>query len=65
MALPDVRREWPIPLSSFLSLEVRLAALTGLRVDLVTVPALKPYIGQRIRAEANLLRQRRATIAIF
>lgn len=45
----------PVPLSSFLALEKRLAALTGLRVDLVSAPALKPYIGERVRAEAVLL----------
>ena len=45
----------PDPLSSFLALEERLAAITGLRVDLVSVAALKPYIGQRVRAEAVAL----------
>ena len=42
----------PVGLSSFLALEARLAAITGLRVDLVSAAALKPYIGGRIRAEA-------------
>jgi predicted nucleotidyltransferase len=42
----------PIPLSSFLALEERLAAITGLRVDLVSAASLKPYIGERIRTEA-------------
>lgn len=44
--------ERPIPLSSFLALEQKLANLTGLRVDLVSEATLKPYIGARIRAEA-------------
>jgi predicted nucleotidyltransferase len=42
----------PVPLSSFLALEERLAATTGLRVDLVSAAALKPYMGKHIRAEA-------------
>ena len=42
----------PVGLSSFLALEARLAAITGLHVDLVSAAALKPYIGGRIRAEA-------------
>jgi predicted nucleotidyltransferase len=45
----------PVPLSSFLALEDRLAAITGLRIDLVSAAALKPYIGERIRAEAVAL----------
>ena len=45
----------PVPLSSFLALEERLAALTGLRIDLVSAAALKPYIGERIRTEAVVL----------
>ncbi|HME26613.1 MAG TPA: nucleotidyltransferase family protein [Acetobacteraceae bacterium] len=42
----------PVPLSSFLALEERLAAITGLPVDLVSEAALKPYMGEHIRAEA-------------
>ncbi len=42
----------PIALSSFLALEERLAEITGLRVDLVSAAALKPYIGAHVRAEA-------------
>ncbi len=42
----------PIPLSSFLALEDRLSELTGLKVDLVSAPALKRSIGERVRAEA-------------
>ena len=45
----------PVALSSFLALEARLAAITGLRVDLVSAAALKPYIGERVRAEAVAL----------
>jgi predicted nucleotidyltransferase len=45
----------PIALSSFLALEERLATLTGLRVDLVSAAALKPHIGERVRAEAVAL----------
>lgn len=44
--------ERPIPLSSFLALEQKLSAITGLRVDLVSVAALKPYIGESVRVEA-------------
>jgi predicted nucleotidyltransferase len=47
--------ERPIPLSSFLALEERLATITGLTVDLVSAAALKPYIGARVRAEAVAL----------
>ena len=42
----------PVPLSSFLALEERLAAITGLPIDLVSEAALKPYMGKQIRAEA-------------
>jgi predicted nucleotidyltransferase len=42
----------PVPLSSFLALEQRLAEITGLGVDLVSDAALKPYMGKRIRTEA-------------
>jgi uncharacterized protein len=42
----------PIDLFAFLELEDELARLTGRRIDLVTRAALKPYIGQRILAEA-------------
>ncbi len=45
----------PIPLSSFLGLEERLGAITGFRVDLISAAALKPYIGERVRAEAIAL----------
>ncbi len=42
----------PVPLSAFLALEQKLSAITGLRVDLVSAASLKPYIGERVRAEA-------------
>jgi predicted nucleotidyltransferase len=42
----------PVALSSFLALEARLGAITGLSVDLVSTAALKPYMGERVRAEA-------------
>lgn len=45
----------PVSLSSFLALEAKLAAMTGLRIDLVSAPALKPYMGERVRAEAVAL----------
>jgi predicted nucleotidyltransferase len=45
----------PVSLSSFLALEERLAAITGCRIDLVSAAALKPYIGERVRAEAVAL----------
>jgi uncharacterized protein len=45
----------PVALSSFLELETKLGAITGLRVDLVSAAALKPYIGERVRAEAIAL----------
>ena len=41
----------PVALSSFLALEEKLATITGLRIDLVSAAALKPYIGERVRAE--------------
>jgi uncharacterized protein len=41
----------PVPLSSFLAREEGLA-ITGLRVDVVSVAAPKPYMGKRIRAGA-------------
>jgi uncharacterized protein len=45
----------PVALSAFLALEDRLATITGLRIDLVSAAALKPYIGERIRSEAVAL----------
>ena len=45
----------PVPLSAFLALEERLAVITGLRIDLISSAALKPRIGERVRAEAVTL----------
>ncbi len=45
----------PVSLSSFLALEETLAAITGIRVDLVSAGALRPFIGERVRAEAVTL----------
>lgn len=42
----------PVTLSNFLALEDRLATITGLPVDLVSRASLKPFIGERVRAEA-------------
>ena len=44
-----------VTLSSFLALEDRLTTITGLRIDLVSLAALKPHIGERVRAEAVTL----------
>ena len=41
--------------ASFLALEERLTAITGLRVALVTAASLKPYMGERVRSEAVAL----------
>ena len=54
----------PVPLSSFLALEARLGAITGLPIDLVSAAALKPYMGERVRAEAIGLRRQPGTTAI-
>jgi uncharacterized protein len=50
-----VEFERPIGLSSFLALEAELSELTGRRVDLVSRPALKGHISQRVLAEAMRL----------
>ena len=42
----------PVSLSSFLALEAALAEIAGRRVDLVSRPALKPFIGARVLEEA-------------
>lgn len=42
----------PVSLSSYLALEDRLTAITGLPIDLVSAAALKPHISARVRAEA-------------
>jgi hypothetical protein len=45
----------PVTRSSFLALEERLATITGMRIDLVSAAALRPYIGDGVRAEAVVL----------
>lgn len=41
----------PVGLFMFLSLEEYLSGLLGVRVDLVSKKALKPYIGERVLKE--------------
>jgi predicted nucleotidyltransferase len=43
----------PIGLLAFMRLEHRLQELLGVRVDLVSSKALKPYIGRRILDEVR------------
>jgi len=50
-----VEFEKPIGLFSFLELEGELERLVQRHVDLVSRPALKPFIGQRVLAEALVL----------
>ena len=45
--------EKPIGFVKFLKLENSLSALIGIKVELVTKKALKPYIGQRILQEVR------------
>jgi len=47
-----VEFERPIPLSAFLALEKALSELAGRSVDLVSRPALKPFIGAHVLKEA-------------
>jgi uncharacterized protein len=42
----------PIALSAFLALETRLSELAGRSVELISRPALKPFIGARVLEEA-------------
>jgi predicted nucleotidyltransferase len=53
----DVQVEFaePVALSSSRALEERLATITGRRINLVSAPALKRYIGEHVRAEAITL----------
>ena len=46
-----VEFERPVGLSSFLALEEALSAAAGRRIDLVSRPALKPFMGRRVLAE--------------
>lgn len=48
-----IELERPMGFVKFLKLEKRISDLLGLRVDLVTKKALKPYIGQRILQEVQ------------
>jgi uncharacterized protein len=47
-----VEFDQPVSLSQFLALETVLSDLTGRPVDLVSRPALKPFIGARVLDEA-------------
>lgn len=48
-----IELEKPMGFVRFLKLEKNLSDITGIKVDLVTKNALKPYIGQRILKEIN------------
>jgi predicted nucleotidyltransferase len=50
-----VEFEKPVGLFKFLKLETYLSNLLGTKVDLVTKPALKPRIGERILQEVVYL----------
>ncbi len=45
----------PVGLFKFMDLNDQLEKLTGMKVDLVTRGALKPYIGKRILSEVSYL----------
>jgi len=45
--------ERPVGFVKFLKLEKRISDLLGVKVDLVTKKALKPYIGRRILQEVQ------------
>ena len=45
--------EHPVGFVKFLRLEKTISALLGVKVDLVTRKALKPYIGERIVQEVR------------
>ena len=47
--------EEPVDLFEFMDLNDQLEKLTGMKVDLVTRGALKPYIGKRILSEVSYL----------
>lgn len=49
--LVEVKR--PMGFIKFMQLENRLSKMLGVKVDLVTKKALKPYIGQRILQEVR------------
>jgi len=48
-----VELEKPIGFVKFLKLEKRISGLLGIKVDLVTKKALKPFIGQQILQEVQ------------
>ncbi len=48
-----IELEKPVGFVKFLKLEKRISDLLGIKVDLVTKKALKPYIGQRILQEVQ------------
>lgn len=48
-----VELEKPIGFVKFIRLEKRISELLGVKVDLVTKKALKPFIGQRILQEVQ------------
>ena len=48
-----IELEKPIGFVKFIKLENSLSALIGIKVELVTKKALKPYIGQRILQEVR------------
>lgn len=45
----------PIGLFKFMELEEHLKTLIGIKIDLVTINALKPYIGKHILKEVSYL----------
>jgi len=46
-----IELEKPVGFVKFLTIEEKISGLLGLKVDLVTRKALKPYIGHRILKE--------------
>ena len=48
-----VELEKPVGLVKFIQLENHISNLLGIKVDLATKKALKPYIGQRILREVR------------
>jgi predicted nucleotidyltransferase len=48
-----IELERPIGFVKFLKLEKRISDILGVKVELVTKDALKPYIGQRILQEVQ------------
>jgi predicted nucleotidyltransferase len=48
-----IELERPVGFVKFMKLEKRISDILGVKVDLVTKKALKPYIGQRILQEVQ------------